>query len=168
MSEDNEPVAWTVFSPSASGLDLAYAGIGGCAARKDLECGRHFRERCVKWTRNKEFYEGNSSTYTLWRNCFFIPLVVLTYHDLLKLVFARVCPLSEAVSQTIKSLRRTECRQVLRGHWGKPAYSGKNTPIDQSFGIHCCSVLKINERSCNKTHWHLLICISSIPKYLYA
>ena len=44
VSKDNEPVVWTIFSPSTSDFDLAYPGIGGRAASKDIECGRHFRE----------------------------------------------------------------------------------------------------------------------------
>ena len=59
VSEDNEPMVWTIYSCSASDFNFLYAGIGCCSASNNLKC-MHLKENKGKEDMKiKDLYEGS-------------------------------------------------------------------------------------------------------------
>ena len=59
VSEDNEPVVWTIYSCSASDFNFLHAGISSCLASNNLK-SMHLKENKGKEDmKTKESYEGS-------------------------------------------------------------------------------------------------------------
>ena len=59
VSEDNEPVVWTICSCSVSDLNFLYAWIGCCSASNNLKCMHLKEDKDKEDMKIKDLYEGS-------------------------------------------------------------------------------------------------------------